>query len=453
MNRYMTIENHGELGLTAIMTFGASTKEGQKKIGQFGTGIKYAIALLMRMGVELVIASGTQVCRFYTKSISVREGTTHNGVFFKCNNVEYSMNMVDDLGKHDWCDNPSQNIPWEWLVCREFYANAVDEGGERIYESIGCAGEFGKTKIYIEETERLRGVLANLHHWIIGTRKPLHSNKVGSVYAKKDGESGRVYNKGIYIRGFRRGLLFDYNFNDMKITESRTADEYEFRARLEELVRESDEFLIGDYMQRVIDAPSCVEAEIEIWHSLPQENFRKAFELTFGAQAVAVPPNVHPYIIETLRVQGYRLVQLPSAWFKMVDRCCCPTYLNKLDKLCGDGIEFVQTVDSKFKNEVIACVAAAKKWFGTEQDIPVRFFKSHPTGETVLARMGCSSETYIGIAVDQKFNDREHLMDTVVEEIGHYLSRATDFSWTFVDYFVSKISKKIVSGMRKGKTL
>ena len=50
--------NFGELDLLALRTFGLHAKESSSAIGQFGTGLKYALAVLMRNGCDVSIRAG-----------------------------------------------------------------------------------------------------------------------------------------------------------------------------------------------------------------------------------------------------------------------------------------------------------------------------------------------------------------------------------------------------------
>jgi hypothetical protein len=50
MSAIVVFENPGEIDAAAIRTFGVSVKEGENPIGFFGTGLKYAIAILLRTG-------------------------------------------------------------------------------------------------------------------------------------------------------------------------------------------------------------------------------------------------------------------------------------------------------------------------------------------------------------------------------------------------------------------
>jgi len=57
----MTIafQNDGELDLRLMATFGCSVKETNNPIGFFGTGLKYALAVLLRTGHKVTVHLGT----------------------------------------------------------------------------------------------------------------------------------------------------------------------------------------------------------------------------------------------------------------------------------------------------------------------------------------------------------------------------------------------------------
>lgn len=49
--------NNGEFDVSAMLTFGVSAKESDNPIGQFGTGFKYAIAIILRLGGSISVAT------------------------------------------------------------------------------------------------------------------------------------------------------------------------------------------------------------------------------------------------------------------------------------------------------------------------------------------------------------------------------------------------------------
>lgn len=68
----IVFKNEGILDINSIITFGVSVKEKESAIGFFGTGLKYAIAVLLRNGCEVAIKSGLDVYYFGTESLIVR---------------------------------------------------------------------------------------------------------------------------------------------------------------------------------------------------------------------------------------------------------------------------------------------------------------------------------------------------------------------------------------------
>ena len=64
---YVIFENPGEIDPLAIRTFGVSVKEGDNPIGFFGTGLKYALAILLRTGHQVSMQAGELTLAFGTK--------------------------------------------------------------------------------------------------------------------------------------------------------------------------------------------------------------------------------------------------------------------------------------------------------------------------------------------------------------------------------------------------
>lgn len=59
-SRTIIFHNPGELDIRAVTTFGLSVKKSDNPIGQFGTGLKYAIAVALRHGCDVEICAGRE---------------------------------------------------------------------------------------------------------------------------------------------------------------------------------------------------------------------------------------------------------------------------------------------------------------------------------------------------------------------------------------------------------
>ena len=95
----IVFENPSEIDIRSISTFGVSVKEGDNPIGFFGTGLKYAIAVLLRTNHGITIQSGETVVEFGTRRESVR-GQDFDFITMSINGAApLPMGFTTELGK------------------------------------------------------------------------------------------------------------------------------------------------------------------------------------------------------------------------------------------------------------------------------------------------------------------------------------------------------------------
>lgn len=207
---FIKITNNGEVDINAFRLMGATTKiSGQ--IGYFGSGNKYAIATALRLGVPMRIFSGSKEIKLSKRKTSMR-GQDFEVVCVNGTPTSITTNMGRD---------------WEpWFVFRELYCNAIDEGGEKLEVSDTPVGEAGKTAIYIGMTPDMKEIFSNLDWYFSQRRDPIHRSGNEKVY-KRLRDYMTVYRKGIRVFYEKRTSLYDYDFSDLKISEARTASEWD----------------------------------------------------------------------------------------------------------------------------------------------------------------------------------------------------------------------------------
>ena len=112
--KHLLIVNKGRLEPEALTLLGASTKRGESgKIGQFGSGNKYALAYLLNHGHNIHINSAGKEIKlgFVVKAFREQE--------FKVLTVNgQETSITFDFG-YKWT---------LWQSIRELYSNALDEG-------------------------------------------------------------------------------------------------------------------------------------------------------------------------------------------------------------------------------------------------------------------------------------------------------------------------------------
>lgn len=115
--------NPGLIDIDAALMMGVNAKASETAIGYFGTGLKFAIATLLRNDCEVAIYRGKERFDFYTEPFQTR-GKAFDRVVVLSSKGKENLGFTTSLGKN-----------WEvWQAFRELYTNAIDEGG-RISEA------------------------------------------------------------------------------------------------------------------------------------------------------------------------------------------------------------------------------------------------------------------------------------------------------------------------------
>jgi hypothetical protein len=130
----IVFETDGEIDLKTALVFGISAKKDDNAIGLFGTGLKYALAIIMREGATVTICSGGT-----TRSLGVEPVSARGKEFDLVTLDGESLGFTTHLGHH-----------WEpWQAFRELYCNTLDEGGS-YYKAGSVAPQKGKSFIAVE---------------------------------------------------------------------------------------------------------------------------------------------------------------------------------------------------------------------------------------------------------------------------------------------------------------
>lgn len=199
---YICFENPGAIHPISFQTFGVSAKENENAIGFFGTGLKYAIAIVLRLGGTITICSDEDYYDFDTQLITVRgkefEVVTCNGA---------TLGFTTELGK-----------TWEpWMAYRELYANCLDESGD-IQLADSPRTKKGHTCIYIGSAELMDA--HNNSHEVFLRSEPVFASPHGEIHRRS---SSYIYYQGFRVAGLERPSTMTYNITrPVPLTEDRT---------------------------------------------------------------------------------------------------------------------------------------------------------------------------------------------------------------------------------------
>lgn len=217
---YLLVENSGEAEVMSLTLMGASSKrDASDKIGVFGTGFKNAISILLRhdVGVELFFGENRIAC---SKRPVVFRDKTFQQIVFTIDGKDYETGFTTDMG-----------LRWDMAgALREIFSNAIDETGCVSAEwNEALSGRSGRTRVFVQMTKEVADFSKNIGLQFLKMRdtQPIHKFTGGDIWAKHDSNGTRFYRRGVLVFESDKPSCFDYNFDEITISEERKANEFE----------------------------------------------------------------------------------------------------------------------------------------------------------------------------------------------------------------------------------
>ena len=340
-----TFINNGEINISAVTTFGISAKVSDNPIGYFGTGLKYAIAVLLREGCKITIYSGVKKYKFTKKTEEFR-GKSFDFVYM--NNKK--LGFTTELGKN-----------WHlWQAFRELYCNAKDEGGDVTSED--CEPKSNKTVIVVTDNDngQFEEVFDSAGEYFVerSGKRLLYKTVWLEIY---EGENQSVFYNGIKVGEFSSPSLYTYNFlGGLTLTEDRTICLWDAGRRVaREMSASENEEMIKSIL-------SCGENHAEFgfsWGSLAQSSEFKKIVVELSRQQIELPNNVEKSCIDEIVLSynnGENVILTPEQE---------TTFLNALDVFINH-YKMDEMPQIKFSPDlgkgVLACVVRGQVWLSTE---------------------------------------------------------------------------------------
>jgi hypothetical protein len=203
--KMIIFENTGEIDIRAVATFGVNVKENENPIGFFGTGLKYALAVLLRTGHTVLIQSGRAVYPITAETAVVR-----GKKFDFVQAGTRKLGFTTELGKN-----------WEiWMAYRELHCNMKDENGTVSESADIPAPETNKTRVLVKG-EPFEKAHAARNVFLLEDSVPIY--KIGTIEVYSQPSQSFFY-RGIKVMDFQRPALYTYNqTGHVELTEDRTA--------------------------------------------------------------------------------------------------------------------------------------------------------------------------------------------------------------------------------------
>lgn len=248
--------NKGLIDLDVIRTMGVNVKENENPIGHFGTGLKFAIATLLRTGHKVDLYRGNEKISFGCVPKVIR-----GKPFAIVTMNDEQLGFTNDLGKG-----------WEvWQAYRELHSNCLDEMGKitnRPLEDMDTVWAISGEQIEDCFNNRSQIFLMGEPSWMAGDGLEVYR-----------GESKYLYYRGVRVYEIPKKTAFTYNFlMPMTLTEDRTlASVYDANYKLSTRLPKIDD---PSYAERILyPRYDGYESDLDLGDCYePSESFLNALE-------------------------------------------------------------------------------------------------------------------------------------------------------------------------------
>lgn len=209
--KYLKVQNDGELDIRLAALMGGTTKANDKyKIGQFGTGLKYTFAYLFRNNIDFKIFSGEHLVNIKTETERIKE-------------TDFEIICIDG---HRTSITTQMGRQWSaWMIIRELWCNALDEGGYSksiLSDESLLVGESGRSTFYIQLTPDIQQVLDDWGSYFIHDETPLWDSENYAIYKNDNKGHLKLYKNGVLIYQHPKTIsLFYYDVKAADINELR----------------------------------------------------------------------------------------------------------------------------------------------------------------------------------------------------------------------------------------
>lgn len=254
----VVFETPGLIDIRAFTTFGVNSKPNSTSpIGYFGTGLKYAISVLVREKQSVVLWIGKDKYTFYSKEEGFRDKS------FSFLRMRHESLGLNGLWKKKYTELPfttELGKNWElWMAFRELETNTRDENGKTFTlvqpdTPVAMLHDYKvdqNTYIMVGGIEFQREYDNRFKHFLDPSRTLVERSAALEVYA---GSSQHVYYRGMRAYDFPENLSSRYTYNildSINLTEDRTiALQYQISQTItKHLVQSKDPLLIRNVIE------------------------------------------------------------------------------------------------------------------------------------------------------------------------------------------------------------
>ena len=489
MPAYLKIENVGVCPAEAFTVLGVSlahTSANPGVIGQFGSGSKHAVAVLLRNELSPVVFAGTLRLEFGTRPqvvsdaqatkefsrVVVRYGGSDPVTGASRSSTE-DLGFVLNYGEKDWDEVA--------LALREFVSNAIDrsirEWGDwsgvkiEVVDEAQVRAKRNFTRVFVPLSAEVLQFYNDLGKWFLHFSEPEALDK--AILPKKnrnlgDRKAAVIYRRGVRVREFESSdteSLFDYNLDNLRIDESRRASDWDVKHGAGKALASADKHTLAVLFDRLLnsDKPAW-EFSFDLYSLSPSsgdgaealtkrsKNWSEAFAQVAGEDAVLTGKGTK----DQLERKGYIPVVAPENLVSAAGLygVQTPASVLSVDEMVGRQIsdptpDAQSAVDFVWEWLEETCLTNGR------EKPPVKVFSSILDGGTMLNGFCRNGTVFLHEALGgtaSEFGGRRALSDRLLhvalEEVAHHVTGATDNSRDFQNFLLDLAVK-----LRRGRAV
>jgi hypothetical protein len=461
------IQNKGIAPIDSFIVFGVSTsRNNDSAIGNFGSGTKMAMLHLLRKNMPPVIYCGTEgKDRLMFDTVEHRfddglDNIPYNKVHYKLNQLKHRVLPVStDYGQDDWNT--------DWMAVREFVANAIDRtvkecGSLREAVSGDLAimpvednqvrAKSGYTRVFIPMSEEVQKVYGDLPNLFLHFR---HDNSINEKFLpKREKGPAKIYKKGVFVRTVEgKDSIYDYNFGDsLELNESRMVDDYQVKSRAAMILRkESTSAELATILNKLLDNEECLESTFDkyyldadhVYNKKEREAVSEVWQEAWKLVAGDALMGTGTISTEFAEKKGYRVrLLLNDNWAGTLKSYGIATTETVLCGVEQDGHHIREvshtSAAQRTLNEIWSWVEQIEETNGKEKPEIKLFSKNREAGSQVFGKY---EDGIIYVEEMHASNRNKELADTILHEVGHHVTGATDTSPDFAAWFIKFVIK------------
>lgn len=417
--KYLKIQNDGELDIRLVALMGGTTKANDKfKIGQFGTGLKYTLAYLYRNNLDFKIFAGTDEIKLHTEKEFIR-GEEFEIICINGNRTSITTKMGED-----WL---------AWMIIRELWCNALDEGGAQKEISEQPAGEAGKTIFYLQLDNTIQQVLKEWDKYFIHNQTPIFQTREYKVYP--GGNSLRFYKNGVLIHeDEKEPALYSYDIANADINELR-----EYRGNKTQPIVYCLSEMDQQHVTNFLDAATENHFEYKMdWHWY--QSMGGGWKEAIGSAKIITQKT-----LDTLKARGSNidevgLIVVPESLYRKL----CDQFEGIGATSVAKGInDFYEDFDEKIESRIKQGLTILENCgydFHPELEFKYGYFED----KTVLAQVHIKTKkVYVSKAFIQK--PLVEVVAMLIEENEHFNTGFQDESRSFQQHFINLYTRQLLA--------